>query len=129
MMRTAPPFVALVAALATAVPAAASDHLVTVDAAHERLRQASAARDRDRAVIAEALASPRAAAAAAAAGVDLGRVRAAVATLSDAELADVAVRAAALQTDPVAALDQDIKMLLMIFLIVAIVILVLQAVD
>jgi hypothetical protein len=75
------------------------------------------------------LSSPRAEAAAAAVGADLGRVRAAVATLSDEDLADVAARAAALQTDPVAALDSDIRTLLMIFLIVAIVILVLQAVD
>ena len=37
--------------------------------------------------------------------------------------------AEALQSDPVAGLDDDIKTLLIIFLIVAIVILVLQAVD
>ena len=56
-------------------------------------------------------------------------MRAAAATLSDAELAELAARAAALQSDPIAALDSDIVMLLKIFLIVAIVILVLQAVD
>jgi hypothetical protein len=39
------------------------------------------------------------------------------------------VRAQALNADPVAGLDQDIRTLLVIFLIVAIVILVLQAVD
>ncbi|HEY7508696.1 MAG TPA: hypothetical protein VIG50_00500 [Vicinamibacteria bacterium] len=129
MMRTAPAFVALVAALATAVPATASDHLVAPDTAQQRLREAAAARERDHALVAGALASPHAEAAAARAGVDLDRVRAAAATLSDDELRDLAARAAALQTDPVAALDHDIKTLLTIFLIVAIVILVLQAVD
>ena len=128
-MRTASAFVSLVAAVAMAVPAAASDHLVPPQAAQLRLQEAAAARARDRAAVAEALASPEAAAAAQSAGVDLARVQAGVATLSDAELAELAQRAAALQTDPVAALDQDIKTLLTIFLVVAIVILVLRAVD
>jgi hypothetical protein len=128
-MRTAPPFVALLAALAVAAPAAASDHLVTVAAADARLREAAAAREKDRALVDQALGSPQAARAAAAAGVDLRQVRAAVASLSDDELREVAVRAAALQADPVAAMDADVMLLLKIFLIVAIVILVLQAVD
>jgi len=75
------------------------------------------------------LASPEAAQAASSVGTDIAAVRAAVPALSDAELADLYVRAAALETDPVAGLDPDIKMLLTIFLIVAIVILVLRAVD
>jgi hypothetical protein len=53
----------------------------------------------------------------------------ALATLSDAELRDLAVRARALEQDPAAGLSSDVNQLLIIFLIVAIVILVLQAVD
>ena len=61
-------------------------------------------------------------------GVDIAAVRATVPSLSDAELADLSARAAALEADPVAGLDHDIKLLLEIFLIVAIVILVLRAI-
>jgi hypothetical protein len=117
------------AVLAATAPAFADDHLVSTRTAQERLQGAEAGRQRDREVVDRALSSPQAEAAATAVGADLDRVRAAVGTLSDAELAEVAARAAALQTDPVAALDSDIRTLLMIFLIVAIVILVLQAVD
>ena len=74
------------------------------------------------------LATPEAAQAASSVGVDIASVRATVPSLSDAELADLSTRAAALEGDPVAGLDHDIKLLLEIFLIVAIVILVLRAV-
>jgi hypothetical protein len=117
------------AVLAATAPTFADDHLVSPRTAQERLQGAEAGRQRDREVVDRALSSPQAQAAATAVGADLDRVRAAVGMLSDAELADVAARAAALQSDPVAALDSDIRTLLMIFLIVAIVILVLQAVD
>jgi hypothetical protein len=126
-MRTGFASLALAAALVAAAPASA--HIVTPREAQERLVQKSAARQDDQAAVDRLLSSPQAEAAAAAVGADLGRVRAAVATLSDEELSDVAARAAALQADPVAALDSDIRTLLMVFLIVAIVILVLQAVD
>ena len=119
----------LAAAFISAVPAFPHDHLVSVQAAQERLVQVEFVRQQDRVVIDRALSSPQAAAAAAVVGADLGGVREAVAMLSDAELRELADRAAALQADPVAGLDADIKMLLTIFLIVAIVILVLQAVD
>lgn len=128
-MRMAFAALAVAAKLAVAAPVPADDHVVSPQAAQERLIQANDARERDRAAIDRALSSLEAQAAAAVVGADLGRVRASVATLSDAELAEVASRAAALQTDPVAALDQDIKTLLTIFLIIAIVILVLRAVD
>jgi len=128
-MRTAFAALSVAAALAVAAPAFADDHLVSVQAAQQRLQQAEAGRQHDRDVVDRALSSSQAEAAAAAVGADLGRVRAAVGALSDAELAEVAARATALQSDPVAALDSDIRTLLMIFLIVAIVILVLQAVD
>jgi hypothetical protein len=128
-MRTALASLSLAATLAAAMPAHAGDHLVAPQAAEERLLQQAEARRDGQAAVERALGSPEAEAAAAAVGADLGRVRAAVTTLSDEELAELAARAARLQTDPVAALDADIKTLLTIFLIVAIVILVLQAVD
>jgi hypothetical protein len=109
--------------------AMADDHVVSSAAAQQRLQEASAARERDLATLDQALASPEAARAAASVGADTQALRAALPTLSDAEIADLAQRAAALDTDPVAGLDQDIRTLLIIFLIVAIVILVLQAVD
>lgn len=128
-MRTALASLSVAAALATVTPAMAGDHVVSAPVAQERLIEAAAARRGHQAQVERTLGSPEASAAAAAVGADLGTVRAALATLSDAELADLAARSAALDTDPVAALDSDIKLLLMIFLIVAIVILVLQAVD
>jgi hypothetical protein len=109
--------------------AIAEDHLVSREAARERVMDATAQRARSLATIDAALSSPQAAQAAAAVGADTSRLRAALPTLSDAEIADLAARADALQSDPVAGLDDDIKTLLIIFLIVAIVILVLQAVD
>jgi hypothetical protein len=128
-MRMALAHLSLAVALAAGMPATAADHLVSAPAAQERLQETARARRDHQEVVDRVLASPLASSAAAAVGADLGRVRAAMATLSDAELADLAARASALQTDPVAALDSDIKLLLMIFLIVAIVVLVLQAVD
>jgi hypothetical protein len=74
----------------------------------------------------QALSSPEAAVAASALGVDLGRLGASTPALSDEELRDLAARAAALGSDPVAgAMDRDVKLLVMILLIVAIVALVL----
>jgi hypothetical protein len=109
--------------------ALAEDHLVSPEAARERLLDAAAGRDRSLATLDAALSTPQAAQAAARLGADTRELRAALPTLSDAEVADLAARAEALQADPVAGLDEDIRTLLIIFLIVAIVILVLQAVD
>jgi hypothetical protein len=128
-MRKTLTFLSMAAVLAAAVPSPGADHLVSSQTAEARLLEAAAARRGHLEAVEGALASPSAVAAAAAVGADLGRLRAALPTLSDAELAELGVRAAALQADPVASLDSDIKLLLMIFLIVAIVILVLQAVD
>jgi hypothetical protein len=127
-MRRSLASLSVVAALA-ATPAPGADHLLTPQAARERLLAAETARRHDHEAVQRLLASPAAARAAAAVGADVEQVRAAAAVLEDAELAELAARAAALQTDPVAALDSDIMLLLKIFLIVAIVILVLQAVD
>ena len=109
--------------------ALAEDHLVTREAAQERVLDAAAQRDRSLATIDAVLSIPEAVQAAEGLGADTRQLRAALPTLSDAEIADLAARAAALQSDPVAGLDDDIRTLLIIFLIVAIVILVLQAVD
>jgi hypothetical protein len=124
-------FTVLSLALASLVggQAMADDHVVSSAAAQQRLQEASAARDRGLATLDRALASPEVTRAAATVGADTSALRAALPTLSDAEIADLAQRAAALDTDPVAGLDSDIRTLLIIFLIVAIVILVLQAVD
>ncbi|HEX6737452.1 MAG TPA: hypothetical protein VF310_04165 [Vicinamibacteria bacterium] len=110
-------------------PARAQQHVVSPEAAQARVAEAAAQRARQLAAVDAVLASPEAVAAAASLGQDAQRLRAAVPALSDQELRDLAARAEALQGDPVAGLDNDIRQLLIIFLIVAIVILVLQAVD
>jgi hypothetical protein len=111
------------------LPCAAADHLVSPGLAERELVSASAARAADLERIDSVLASSAAEQAAQRVGVDLGRVRAAAAALSDDELRDLASRTRALEGDPAAGLDPDIRQLLVIFLIIAIVILVLQAVD
>jgi hypothetical protein len=119
---------ALVAGL-LAAPVHAADHLVTRADVARRLGDARQARAADQAAVRELLATPAASEAAARVGADLGRARASVAALDDADLRDLAQRARALRSDPAAGIDKDIHDLLVLFLIVAIVILVLQAVD
>ena len=117
-------------ALVAADRAFAQEHLVTTTAAQARLAEAEAARQHDLAVLDGVLSTPEAAAAAKAVGADLDGVRRAAPTLSDSELRDLATRAAALQGDPIAGVtDHDLRWLLYVFLLVAIVILVLKAVD
>jgi hypothetical protein len=128
-MRMTLTVLSLALASLVAGPVSADDHVVSRDTAQQRLQEATAAREQGLAALDQALASPEAARAAATVGADTAALRAALPTLSDAEIADLAVRAQALNADPVAGLDQDIRTLLVIFLIVAIVILVLQAVD
>ena len=119
----------LIVATFASIPAFSQDHLVSSEAASARLAEAAALRQRQISVVDRVLSSSRAASAASALGTDIGSVRAAVPALSDTELQDLARRAAALDADPVAGLDDDIRTLLVIFLIVAIVLLVLKAVD
>ena len=126
-MRTRLALAAVAALLAGNV--FAQDHLLSRDAARDRLAVATQDRRQALDTVDRALATPDAARAASSVGVDIAAVRAAVPALSDAELADISARAAALESDPVAGLDHDIKLLLEIFLIVAIVILVLRAID
>jgi hypothetical protein len=110
-------------------PARAEDHIVAAGTAGERLAAAAASREHDLAAVQDVLATPAAAAAAARWGVDLRRVQDAVPTLGDEELADLAQRTSKLHADPAAGLDPDIHDLLIIFLVVAIVIVVIKAVD
>lgn len=96
------------AAILSAVQAGAEDklaagnHLVTPEAAQARLVEAGAARQQDLATVDAFLASPEGMTALSTVGVSGEKVRGSLGTLSDAELHDVAARAAALQEDPVA---------------------------
>jgi hypothetical protein len=129
-MRKSVAVLAVLTALLAGDRAFAEDHLVTPQAAQARLGEAEAGRQRALALLDSVLSSPEAAAAAKAVGADLGEVRRAAPTLSDSELRDLAARAAALEGDPVAGVtDHDLRWLLYVFLLVAIVILVLKAVD
>jgi hypothetical protein len=91
------------------------------------MAQSAAARARDVAIVSQALDSEGAKRAALALGTSLPRVHAGLAHLTDAELADLAIRASALHEDPAAGLSREANEFLVIFLIVAIVILVLKA--
>jgi hypothetical protein len=129
-MRKSVAVLAVLTALLAGGRAFADDHLVTPQAAQARLAEAEAARQHDLALLDGVLSTPEAVSAAKAVGADLDGIRRAAPTLSDSELRDLAQRASALQTDPVAGVtDSDLRWLLYIFLLVAIVILVLKAVD
>ena len=129
MIRKSLALMAFGAALLVAQTAPAQDHVVGSSDLTARLSAAESARQQDQAAVNDFLSTPEARTAAGAVGADTGHLRAALATLGDSELALLAARVDALQGDPVAGLDSDIRLLLMIFLIVAIVILVLKAVD
>ena len=115
--------------LLAAGPALAQDHVVNSQDMAARLTAAEGARQHDLAAVDRFLATPEAQAAAASVRADARRLRDGLGALSDQDLAQLAARVDALQADTTAGLDQDIRTLLVIFLIVAIVILVLQAVD
>ena len=117
-------------ALVAADRATAQEQRGTAEAAQARRAEAEAGRQHDLAVLDGVLSTPEAAAAARAVGASLDEARSAASTLSDSELRDLARRAADLQGDPVAGVsDHDLRWLLYVFLLVAIVILVLKAVD
>src|SRR5262245_23846448 len=95
---------AIVTALAfLAVPelALCDQHLATRAATQERLAQAAAQRVEDTRLLQDVLSTPQAATAAGKLGVSIDRTRAAVTTLSDVELRDLAGRASALGVNPV----------------------------
>ncbi len=108
-------------------PGRAEDHLVSRGAIDVRLAEERDGRSQDLLILQSALSSPQAASFANAVGVDIVKVRAAVPSLSDGELRDLAARATALDRDPAAGLSHDVNRLLIIFLIVAIVVLLLKA--
>jgi hypothetical protein len=87
----------------------AEDHLVSAEAAQQRLLAASAARAQDLAAVDAFVASAEGTAALATLGLDPGALRGSLATLGDDELRQIAERAAALQADPVAgAIDRQV---------------------
>jgi hypothetical protein len=117
------------ACLVTAVPVGAAERLISHADADARLASVRAAHLADASTVQEFLTTPAVVDAARRAGVQPQRLSAAAATLDPAELSDLAQRVRALRTDPSAGLDRDIHDLLVLFLIIAIVILVLQAAD
>ena len=112
-----------------AAGAHAQEHVASQSLIQERVQAHTAARDQNVAILDHLLSSDQSATLCARFGTDSGTVRRAVSNLSDAQLQDLASRAARLQGDPVAGLSHDVNELLIIFLIVAIVLLVLKAVD
>ena len=80
----------------------AQDHLVSAEQARQRMAEAVAQRESDLATVRTAFSSAEANQAAAALGVNLDSVRSRLAALDDGELHELAARAAALDSDPVA---------------------------
>jgi hypothetical protein len=112
------------ASLLTAASGFADTHLVTREMAQQRISGATAARESDLAAVRTAFSSPEATRAASVLGVDLAATSARLGTLDDADLHDLAVRAAALQSDPVAGRPFSNRQILWIVLIAAAVVIV-----
>jgi hypothetical protein len=112
-----------------AAHAAAGDHIMTPDAVQSRLSETATQRAQNVATVQEVLSTPIAAEAAASVGADLDRLRAGVPMLSDAELSDLAARASVLQTDPVAGLTRNQRLLVTIALVLVVIILLLAIID
>ena len=113
----------LAAHLAAAVPSTAGDqHLVPLSAAHARLTQKAVDREAHLAAVRSWLRSPAVAAAASRVGVDAGALTVRAAALSDAELQDLAQRAAALETDPVAGGLLKVTIILLVIVLVTLVV-------
>jgi hypothetical protein len=85
-----------------APPASGEQHLVTTAEMQARLTSAAAERAANQATVARLLSAPVAPKIASLLGSDIQTVGAAAATLTDAELRDLAVRAELLTSDPVA---------------------------
>ena len=113
------------------LPAAAAqeEHVLDPQAVTQRLHDATASRQADLVTIESLLNTPQAMDAMHSLGANPADVRAGVATLSVSELQDLAARARTLRIDPQAGLSSDVNTLLVVFLVVAIVVLVLTAVD
>jgi prophage antirepressor-like protein len=123
--------IGVIVACGFVAPAAleASEHLVAVQAAHDDVARAARRRSDEIVAIQEELSTPAAEKAAGRLSVRLDRVRAAVAVLSDAEIHELAMRAAELRANPVAGqVDPWVNDVVVVVLIVGIVVLVLNAV-
>ncbi len=108
--------------------AVGADRIVGPDMRDARLQGTNLARIQDLGAVDRLLESPLAQRAEARLGADPGRTRAALATLSDAELRELAERVRALEADPAAGLTSSTNDILIIALVVLIVLLVLRAV-
>src|SRR5687768_12852301 len=93
---------AVLAATLVAVPAAPQAHMVTPEDVQARFAQAAGERAANVRTLEALLSSQAATEAAAHLHADLGRIRAGVPSLTDAELRDLAARAESLRADPVA---------------------------
>ena len=102
-------------------------HLVTPDVAQARLLEQSAERERNLARVDALLVSPQGTAALQTVGVTADRVRGALPTLSDAELQDLAARAAALDVDPTAGALTTKQWIWILAAVVAIVVIIIVA--
>lgn len=111
------------------VGAAQAEHVLDPQAVAQRFHDANASRQDDLATLESLLDTRQAREAMHGLGASPNAVRAGVATLSASELQDLAARAKTLNIDPQAGLSSDVNTLLVVFLIVAIVVLVLTAVD
>ena len=124
-MRKPTAILALVSMLFAAPFVCADDHVVSRGAADRRLNDAVAERARNIASLDALLATPGADKTAALAGIDLGRARQALPGLNDADLSDLAQRAAALTADPVSGYHDatDALIFVMVFAVAVLVIL------
>jgi hypothetical protein len=105
---------AVLAAILVPVPASPQAHVVTADEVHARFATAAGDRADDIRMVETLLATPAAGEAARLLRADLGRVRAGVPSLTDAELRDLAARARQLTMDPVAGANPVIVVLVVI---------------
>jgi hypothetical protein len=128
-MRVKIVLLVVLALVAAPFQAVAESHVVSAAEVQQALVQAAAQRQADQAAVASVLASPEAREVASAMGVDAGRVTEGLSTLSDSEVRELAQRAQALSTDPVAGMDINRNTLLTVLIAVAIVYLVLQILD
>ena len=110
--------VLLVVALVLPTPIFAGDHLLTRNDVAARLEAARAERATNQLTIDRLLAGSLAAQVARERGLDIGQLRTAAATLSDEELRDLAVRADALETDPVAGSAKKIVIIVIVVVVV-----------
>jgi hypothetical protein len=112
-----------------AVRGDASDHLVTARRARADLVRSAEGRAAEIAAVQRALSTPAAGRTARSLSVSLDRVRAAVPSLTDEELHELAARAEAVEADPAAGhVDPWVNDVVVVILIVGIVALVLGAV-